>query len=61
MVSFQVLSNPNEDEVLAEIQRFALIFVGIGIFSGISNFMMVSDVSSGYLYASERYLYIPRV
>ncbi|CAH2048677.1 unnamed protein product, partial [Iphiclides podalirius] len=36
-----VLSNPNSDEVLAEIQRFALIFVGIGVFTGISNFITV--------------------
>ncbi|KAI8436928.1 hypothetical protein MSG28_010354 [Choristoneura fumiferana] len=36
-----VLSNPNADEVLAEVQRFALIFVGIGVFSGIGNFIQV--------------------
>ncbi|XP_068633658.1 ATP-dependent translocase ABCB1-like isoform X2 [Battus philenor] len=36
-----VLSNPNTDEVFAEVRRFALIFVGIGIFTGISNFITV--------------------
>ncbi|CAG4987064.1 unnamed protein product [Parnassius apollo] len=36
-----VLSNPNSDEVLAEVRRFALIFVGIGVFTGISNFITV--------------------
>lgn len=28
--------------MLAEVRRFALIFVGIGIFSGLANFIMVS-------------------
>ncbi|KAJ0181234.1 hypothetical protein K1T71_003319 [Dendrolimus kikuchii] len=37
----EVLANPNSDEVLAAVQRFALIFVGIGVFSGIANFVLV--------------------
>lgn len=40
----QVLSNPNADEVVAEVRRFALIFVGIGVFSGIGNFIQVKFI-----------------
>ncbi|XP_021202654.1 ATP-dependent translocase ABCB1 isoform X2 [Bombyx mori] len=36
-----ILSNPDEEKVLAEVQRFALIFVGIGLYSGVANFTMV--------------------
>lgn len=42
-VSFQVLSNLNEEEVLAEIRKYVFIFIGIGVFSGITNFVMVSS------------------
>lgn len=42
----QVLSNPNAEEVLAEVRRFALIFVGIGVFSGIGNFIQVRTIYS---------------
>ncbi|XP_013164675.1 PREDICTED: multidrug resistance protein 1A-like [Papilio xuthus] len=36
-----VLSNPNPDEVVAEVRRFALIFVGLGVLTGITNFITV--------------------
>ncbi|XP_026765038.2 ATP-dependent translocase ABCB1-like isoform X1 [Galleria mellonella] len=36
-----VLSNENEDEVAAEVRKYALIFVGVGVFSGITNFITV--------------------
>lgn len=38
---FQVLSNLDPQEVLKEVRRFCLIFVGIGVFSGLTNFIMV--------------------
>lgn len=38
----QVFDNDDEEEQLAEVRRFALIFVGIGVFSGVANFIMVS-------------------
>ncbi|XP_061383690.1 ATP-dependent translocase ABCB1-like [Danaus plexippus] len=36
-----VLSNPDESWVQNEIRKYSLIFVGIGVFSGITNFIMV--------------------
>ncbi|KAM3968188.1 ATP-dependent translocase ABCB1-like [Aphomia sociella] len=35
------LSNPNQEEVEAEVRKFVLIFVGVGVFSGITNFITV--------------------
>nr|QCO93567.1 ATP-binding cassette subfamily B member 1 [Chilo suppressalis] len=35
------LANPNPEEAEAEVRRYALIFVGIGVFSGIANFITV--------------------
>ncbi|XP_072949349.1 ATP-dependent translocase ABCB1 [Epargyreus clarus] len=49
-----VLSNPNEDEVLREVRKFALIFVGVGIFSGITNFVVVSMYAVAGEYLTER-------
>lgn len=36
------MSNENQEEQLAEVRRFALIFVGIGVLTGVANFIMVS-------------------
>ncbi|KAG6459009.1 hypothetical protein O3G_MSEX011164 [Manduca sexta] len=36
-----ILSDPDQDKVLAEVRRLSLIFVGIGVYSGIANFLMV--------------------
>ncbi|XP_063825682.1 ATP-dependent translocase ABCB1 [Ostrinia nubilalis] len=49
-----VLSNPNPDEVLPEVRRFALIFVGIGVFSGITNFITVFFYAIAGEYLTER-------
>lgn len=37
----QVLSDPDPDFVQAQVRQYALIFVGVGVFSGITNFIMV--------------------
>ncbi|KOB64546.1 ATP-binding cassette sub-family B member 1, partial [Operophtera brumata] len=37
-----VLSNPDQDEVWRQVTNYALIFVGVGVFSGITNFVMVA-------------------
>ncbi|XP_026327715.1 multidrug resistance protein 1-like isoform X2 [Hyposmocoma kahamanoa] len=37
-----VFQNPDEEERLAAVRRFALIFVGIGVLSGVANFITVS-------------------
>ncbi|XP_047533221.1 ATP-dependent translocase ABCB1-like [Vanessa atalanta] len=51
-----VLSNPDTEAVKAEVRNYALIFVGIGVFSGITNFVMVSmyGVAGEYLTARLR-------
>ncbi|XP_047990871.1 ATP-dependent translocase ABCB1-like [Leguminivora glycinivorella] len=36
-----ILSNPDSEAVQAEVRRYALIFVGIGVFSGLANFIQV--------------------
>ncbi|KAL0838717.1 hypothetical protein ABMA28_016779 [Loxostege sticticalis] len=36
-----VLANPNPEEALDDVRTYALIFVGIGVFSGITNFITV--------------------
>lgn len=38
----QVLSNPDEEAVQRQIRTYSLIFVGVGVYSGITNFIMVS-------------------
>lgn len=50
----EVLSNPNPDEVLASVRNFALIFVGIGVFSGVANFIMVFMYGVAGEYLTER-------
>ncbi|KAJ2949200.1 hypothetical protein O0L34_g6145 [Tuta absoluta] len=35
------LSNTNQEEVMADVRRYALIFVGVGVFSGVLNFIQV--------------------
>ncbi|XP_038209704.1 ATP-dependent translocase ABCB1-like [Zerene cesonia] len=37
-----VLANPDEDYVRSEVRKYALIFVGVGVASGIANFITVS-------------------
>ncbi|CAH2096061.1 unnamed protein product [Euphydryas editha] len=46
-----ILSNPDTEMVTAEVRRYALIFVGVGVFSGITNFITVSmyGVAGEYL------------
>lgn len=53
-----VLSNPDTDAVFAEVRKYALIFVGVGVFSGVTNFIMVSmyGVAGEYLTARLRKL-----
>ncbi|XP_045772549.1 ATP-dependent translocase ABCB1-like [Maniola jurtina] len=53
-----VLSNPDTDAVQAQVRQYALIFVGVGVFSGITNFIMVSmyGVAGEYLTARLRKL-----
>ncbi|XP_075982316.1 multi drug resistance 50 [Anticarsia gemmatalis] len=48
------LSNPNLDEVLAAVRRYALIFIGIGIYSGITNFIVVFLYAIAGEYLTER-------
>lgn len=36
------MSSDDEEEVLAEVRRFAIIFVILGVFSGLANFITVS-------------------
>ncbi|XP_049873104.1 ATP-dependent translocase ABCB1-like [Pectinophora gossypiella] len=48
------LSNPDEEERLAAVRSFSLIFIGIGVFSGISNFIMVSMYGVAGEYLTER-------
>ncbi|CAG9786831.1 unnamed protein product [Diatraea saccharalis] len=48
------LSNPNTEEAESEVRRFALIFVGIGVFSGISNFITVFFYSVAGEHLTER-------
>ncbi|XP_059052143.1 ATP-dependent translocase ABCB1-like isoform X2 [Achroia grisella] len=49
-----VFSNPNSDEVLSEVQRFVIIFVIAGIFSGIGNFCTVYFYGVAGEYLTER-------
>ncbi|CAH0600439.1 unnamed protein product [Chrysodeixis includens] len=49
-----VLSSPDDDEILASVRRYALIFVGIGVFSGITNFIVVFLYGIAGEYLTER-------
>ncbi|XP_039753186.1 ATP-dependent translocase ABCB1-like [Pararge aegeria] len=53
-----VLSNDDTEAVQAQVREYALIFVGVGVFSGITNFIMVSmyGVAGEYLTARLRKL-----
>ncbi|XP_060800783.1 ATP-dependent translocase ABCB1 isoform X2 [Amyelois transitella] len=49
-----VLSGDDPDAIRAEVRRFALIFVGIGVFSGITNFVTVFFYGVAGEYLTER-------
>lgn len=42
---FQLLDGDDPDEIQKGVSRLALIFVGIGVFSGITNFIVVRSYS----------------
>ncbi|XP_041979050.1 ATP-dependent translocase ABCB1 [Aricia agestis] len=58
-----VLSNPDPDAVLAEVRRFALIFVGIGALTGITQFNVVFmyGIAGEYLTARLRKLMFEKI
>lgn len=49
VLQLQVLSNPDTDAVQAQVRQYALIFVGVGVFSGITNFIMVKNIKLGII------------
>ncbi|KAI5635208.1 ABC transporter transmembrane region domain-containing protein [Phthorimaea operculella] len=48
------LSLGDPDEIMAEVRRYALIFVGVGVFSGIMNFIQVFFYAIAGEYLTER-------
>ncbi|VVC86623.1 unnamed protein product [Leptidea sinapis] len=49
-----VLANPDTYAVQAEVRKYSLIFVGVGVFSGIANFLTVSMYGIAGEYLTQR-------
>ncbi|XP_022125383.2 ATP-dependent translocase ABCB1 [Pieris rapae] len=49
-----ILSHPDPEYVRVEVRKYALIFVGIGVFSGIANFIVVSMFGIAGAYLTQR-------
>ncbi|CAF4933946.1 unnamed protein product [Pieris macdunnoughi] len=49
-----ILSHPDPEYVRDEVRKYALIFVGVGVFSGIANFIVVSMFGIAGAYLTQR-------